>query len=318
MSIATVSRVINGKGNVSEKTRDRVLAVMDEAGYMPNIFARGLGLHSIKMVGVMCSDVADIFYAQAVSCLENELRGLGYDALLCCTGSSLTHKKKGVDLLLSKHVDAIILVGSVFKELHDNSHIEKAARQIPIITINGRFDIPNTYCVLCDERKAMEENVRAFVKEGRREIFYLYDTESFSGISKLAGYQDGLRYEGIPFRGDLVMRCEKNVDSARETVLQALRDGVSFSALATAEDLLAVGAMQALQAQGKRIPQDVCVVGFNDSILTQCTTPSLTSVDNKVNALCETAVRVLMGVFEGKNVPQQTVLAGQLIRRSSF
>ena len=209
MSIATVSRVINGKGNVSEKTRDRVLAVMDEAGYMPNIFARGLGLHSIKMVGVMCSDVADIFYAQAVSCLENELRGLGYDALLCCTGSSLTHKKKGVDLLLSKHVDAIILVGSVFKELHDNSHIEKAARQIPIITINGRFDIPNTYCVLCDERKAMEENVRAFVKEGRREIFYLYDTESFSGISKLAGYQDGLRYEGIPFRGDLVMRCEK-------------------------------------------------------------------------------------------------------------
>lgn len=318
VSIATVSRVINGKGNVSEKTRQRVLSVMEEAGYRPNIFARGLGLHSIRMVGVMCSDVADIFYAQAVSCLENELRGLGYDAILCCTGDDLAHKQKGIELLLSKHVDAIILVGSVFKELHDNSHIERAAAQIPVVIINGRFELPGAYCVLCDDRRAMAANVQALAKAGRRDILYLYDSESFSGISKLAGYQDGLREAGIAYRDELVVQCGKGLEQAREAVLGVLGQGRRFDGLAAAEDLLAVGALQALREQGIPVPGEVGVIGFNDSILARCAFPPLSSVDNKVGALCETAVRVLMGVFAGKNVPQQTVLTADLVRRESF
>lgn len=303
---------------MSEKTRQRVLGVMEQSGYRPNIFARGLGLHSIQMVGVMCSDVADIFYAQAVSCLENELRRLGYDAILCCTGDDLAHKQKGIELLLSKHVDAIILVGSVFKELHDNSHIERAAAQIPVVIINGRFELPGAYCVLCDDRKAMAGNVRALSGEGRRNILYLYDSESFSGISKLAGYQDGLRDAGIPYRDELVLQCEKELSNAKETVLAALERGITFDGIAAAEDLLAVGALQALQERGITVPGEVGVIGFNNSVLARCAFPPLSSVDNKVGALCETAVHLLMGVFEGKNVPQQTVLTADLVRRESF
>ncbi len=87
VSIATVSRVINGKKGVSDATRRRVLSVMNEKGYTPNAFARGLGLRSIKTVGVMCMDVADIYLAAAVSSIERELRRRGYDSLLCCTGN---------------------------------------------------------------------------------------------------------------------------------------------------------------------------------------------------------------------------------------
>ena len=89
VSIATVSRVLNGKGNVSEKTKEHVLKIIEEMGYTPNIFARGLGLNSIKMVGILCSDVSDIYYATAVSTLEKELRRGGYDSLLCCTGDNI-------------------------------------------------------------------------------------------------------------------------------------------------------------------------------------------------------------------------------------
>ena len=127
VSIATVSRVLNGSPNVSTKTKAKVLGVIEEAGYTPNVFARGLGLNTMKMIGVLCTDVADIFYAKAVSVIENALRQYGYDSLLCSTGKNLEDKQKYIDLLLAKRVDALILIGSIFKEETDNSHIEKAA-----------------------------------------------------------------------------------------------------------------------------------------------------------------------------------------------
>ena len=86
VSIATVSRVLNGNPNVSEKTRNRVLEVMNELGYSPNIFARGLGLNTMKTIGIMCSDSSDLYLANAIYFLERELRNNGYDSILCCTG----------------------------------------------------------------------------------------------------------------------------------------------------------------------------------------------------------------------------------------
>ena len=86
VSIATVSRVLNGNPNVSERTREKVLHVMDELGYTPNVFARGLGLDTMQTIGIMCSDSSDPYLAGAIYYLEQELRRNGYDSLLCCSG----------------------------------------------------------------------------------------------------------------------------------------------------------------------------------------------------------------------------------------
>ena len=86
VSIATVSRVLNGYPNVSEKTRAHVLEVMEELGYKPNIFARGLGLNTMQTIGIMCTDSSDLYLANAIYYLERDLRANGYDSVLCCTG----------------------------------------------------------------------------------------------------------------------------------------------------------------------------------------------------------------------------------------
>ena len=109
VSIATVSRVINGNNNVSEKTKQKVLSVMKEISYTPNVFARGLGLNTMKTVGIMCSDSSDPYLANAIYYLERELRSHGYDSILCCTGTSPENKRQYFELLLSKRVDAMIL-----------------------------------------------------------------------------------------------------------------------------------------------------------------------------------------------------------------
>ena len=142
VSIATVSRVLNGNPNVSEKTRNRVLEIMDELGYTPNVFARGLGLNTMKTVGIMCSDSSDPYLANAIYYLERELRSHGYDSILCCTGTSLENKRQYFELLLSKRVDAMILAGSKFIEMkeEDNSYIIEAAKDLPVMLVNGFLD----------------------------------------------------------------------------------------------------------------------------------------------------------------------------------
>lgn len=94
VSIASVSRVINGADNVSEKTREKVLKVIDQYGYTPNAYARGLGRGSMRTIGIMCSDSSDIYLANAIHYLETGLREHGYNSILCCTGYDLEDKKE--------------------------------------------------------------------------------------------------------------------------------------------------------------------------------------------------------------------------------
>ena len=105
VSIATVSRVLNDSTKVSEKTKERVLAVIKELNYEPNVFARSLGTGSMKTIGIMCDDVSDIYMANAVSTLERELRQNGFNAVLDCTGSQYDNKKRSLKAMENRKVD---------------------------------------------------------------------------------------------------------------------------------------------------------------------------------------------------------------------
>ena len=314
VSIATVSRVLNGSSKVSNKTRDKVLAMMREQNYTPNAFARGLGLNSMKMVGILCTDVSDTFFAKAVSLVERDLRTRGFDVLLACTGNELEDKKKYLQLLLEKRVDAIILIGSPFSELEDHAYIEETAKQIPIIIINGLVDDQNIYCVLCDEKKAIMKSVELLHKQGYDKILYLYDALTFGGQQKLLGYKQGLKKYKLPEDSQLFHKIPKTTEAAMQKTTELLQSRIEFSAAIAAEDLLAVGIQKATIRAGLNIP----VIGFNNSILAKCTTPELTSVDNRLDILCPTAVNKLIDILAGKKVPQKTIISPKIIERESF
>ncbi len=314
VSIATVSRVMNGSPNVSAATREKVMAVIQEEEYIPNAFARGLNLNSMKIIGILCTDIADTFYAKAVSLVESLLRQNGFDALLCCTGNDLEDKKKYLELLLAKRVDAVILIGSAFKENVDTSHIEMAAKQVPVIIINGLVELPGTYCVTCDEQTAVAQNVTLLNRQGYSEILYLYDILTYSGCSKLSGYRDGLKQCGIPINESLIVQVPKSIEQVKRRVLTLFDSGISFRAVMASEDLLAIGAIKALQKLNLTMP----VIGFNNSILSESCSPSLTSVDNMLDTLCPAAISMLTGILEGKSVPQKMVISATLVQRDTF
>jgi len=319
VSIATVSRVLNGNPNVSDKTRSRVLKVMDELGYTPNVFARGLGLGTIQTIGIMCSDSSDPYLAHAIYYLERGLKNNGYDSILCCTGSSLDNKRQYFDLLRSKKVDAIILAGSKFIEpkLRDNAYILDAARELPIMLVNGYLEGDNIYSTLCDDRMATYQAASQLLQSGCRDILYLFTSHSYSGSCKLKGYQDALLGRGFSVQEEYIHQCPKDVLAARELMLSLHESGLRFDAVLTSDDTLAVGAVKYAHITGRNIPDDLSIVGYNNSSYAVCTDPELTSIDSKVEALCTTTINTLMGVFNGGNVPGRTTIAADLIKRAT-
>ena len=277
VSIATVSRVVNDSPKVSAKTGEKVRRIMEENNYTPNVFARGLGLNSIKTVGIVCPDVADTYMAKAVSYLEKNLRGYGYDCVLYCSSYEEEDKQQAVELIFKKRIDALLLVGSDYSGPGNTDYIAKAAEQIPVFLINGFMEGENIYCVLADDYQAVydEPDPRLF----------LYSENSIHATR------------------DLLLR-QRNLD---------------IDCVIATEDGLAIGALKYASIRGLKVPGEINVVGYNNSELSISCEPELTSVDNRVEVLCKTAIDSLMTVLSGagSDVRHRQMVKCHLIKRNT-
>lgn len=322
VSIATVSRVLNNSPHVSEATRRRVMRIIDQNGYVPNAFARGLGLGSMKTIGLLCPDASDPYLASALAMLEGAFRKQNYNCLLSCTGNELPERISGIEALRSRHVDGLVLMGSSFVEDTEdrNAYIREAAAATPTVLLNGSYNCEGVYSVLCDDKQATHSAVATLARSGCKRILYLYHSRSVSGVKKLMGYREGLAECGLPVDDQLIrLMGESSIDvqQVRDKLLALRAEGLSFDAVLTSEDRLAIGAMKYARAAGLRIPEDVAIIGYNNSSLCVCSEPELTSVDNQLPAICDQVVQTMMGVLEGRAMPRQTIYTAELRQRAS-
>lgn len=322
VSIATVSRVLNQYNNVNPETRDRVMQVMDEMGYKPNAFARGLGLDTMKTIGILCADSSDIYLAKAVYHIEQQLRANQYDSLLCCTGYNPEDKRKALDLLISKKVDAAILVGSTFLDStsQGNKYIRDAAANVPVMLLNAHYDHQNVYSVYCDDFTSMKRATDYLIENGRKNILYMYNSKSYSGLRKLEGYRKSLEEHGIAPNKDLMQLCavsREDIGGFVEFLENLSKSGVVFDAVLASEDNLAIAALKYAAIHGIRVPDDLAIIGYNNSILATVTEPELSSVDNKLEPMCRQLVDTLLGVLSGREMPRKTEYSGELVTRQT-
>lgn len=322
VSIATVSRVLNGSSSVSDKTRRKVLDVIEQCGYTPNAFARGLGLNTMKTIGIMCADSSDLYLSKAVYHIERKLRASGYDSLLCCTGYGLEAKAASMDLLLTKKVDGIILAGSHFisEKEQENRYIAEAAAQIPVMLLNADLDIPNVYSVLSDDFTSMYEATLQMIQSGTEDILYFYNSDSYSGKRKLAGFRAAMEDRALPGTDSLIQSYQGPHEDIHAMVrhLQAVHEqGLDFHGVIAADDTLALAAVKYATEMGYRIPEDFSILGYNNSMLTACCEPELTSIDNKVETLCQHLIATLLGVLAGNRMPKKTIFSGEIVRRGT-
>lgn len=322
VSIATVSRVLNGNEKVSDKTREKVLKVIEECGYTPNAFARGLGLNTMKTIGVMCADSSYPYQAKAIYYIEQNLRNNGYDCILCCTGDELKRKKECMELLLNKKVDGIILVGSsfVYDKKSENKYIVEAAKQIPVMILNADIDAPNVYCIITDDVKSMEEAGRFLLKDSKEEILYLYNAHSNSGKRKIQGFKSACKKAGIPIGEDRIRYFDgyhEDIPKVAEFLNEIRKEGITFHSILCSDDALAMGALRFAWENNLKVPEELQVIGYGDSMLVNCCNPGLTSVDTKEEVMCQQLVDTLLQILQGKEMPQKLVFNGKLVLRGT-
>ncbi len=322
VSIATVSRVLNGSTNVKPRTRKKVMDIIEQYGYKPNAFARGLGLNSMKTIGILCADASDLYLAKAIYFIEQNLRENGYHSVLCCTGYEMESRKDSLNLLLSQHVDSVVMVGSNFimNNAEDNQYVKDAAASVPIMLLNADFDCSNVYCTLCDDYKATQDATEKMIDAGLNNILYLYNSNSYSGLKKLAGFQNALLTHDIPLRKEM-LQCFKgsheDIDGVKNFVDNIYKKGIRFDGIVTSDDFLAVGAMNFARANNISVPRDLQIIGYNNSILTLCSEPDISSIDNRLEDMCIQLVKTLIGTLSQNEMPQKTIFSGELIKRGS-
>ena len=322
VSIATVSRVLNNSSNVSESTRKKVMAAIKETGYTPNAFARGLGLNTMKTIGILTADSSDLYLAKAIYYFEEELRENGYDSLLCCTGYELKDKKAAIELLISKKVDGIIFVGShfVYPDACDNRYIINASQRVPVMLLNAEVEGDNIYCVSSDDHDSVYRATMKLVESGYKDILYYYNTTSYSAHLKERGFRDAMKESGIEVSDrqfQFFDGSNEDIHAMSAQLEKTASAGLKFNAVMASDDTLALSAVKYAQSKGYRIPEDFAVIGYNNSMLTNCCNPEITSIDNKVETLCKHLTSILLGVLSGEEMPKKTVFKAEIIEKGT-
>ena len=315
--------VLGGDGTLNEVIDGIVYLDKVTLGYIPlgsgNDFARGLGLGSMKTVGIICPNIDDIYMAKAVSYLEQNLHAHGYDCILGCSGFKQEEKEDYVRLLLSKKIDTLILVGSTYagngKDESDTDYIREAAEQVSIFMINAKVSGDNIYCTYADDFQATYEVTKAFIRRGKEKILFMYDSESYSARQKMAGYEAALQDAGYPIRGNLKFKTKNDIEYTRDMLLEYNRT-LDFDSVLATEDGIAIGAVKYAKIKGLAIPEELAVVGYNNSILAISSDPELTSVDSKLGVMCKKTVERMIDLLEREiQIEKNVCVPCEIVRR---
>ncbi|MEV4894477.1 LacI family DNA-binding transcriptional regulator, partial [Nonomuraea sp. NPDC055795] len=258
VSSATVSRVINRNYPVAESTRARVEAAINELGYVANAHARALAGATNRTVGIIINDVIDPFYAFIARGVEREATAQGRLCIICCTQGSHEQELALIDLLHEQRADAVILVGGAYEDRAYATQVGRRARALhasgSTLVLCGRpsvgGDVP-TKVVEYDNEGGAFAVTDHLITQGHRRILFLGGPALFSTtVARLAGHRRALELRGLDYADELVQTGPLSRRFGYERVRELLAEGADFTAIFAANDNVAAGAMQALEAGG--------------------------------------------------------------------
>lgn len=317
VSYATVSRVINHNSNVKEETRIRVQKILDENDYLPNSFARGLAKSNMKMIGILVVDVRNIHHSNIAFHIEKEFSKLGYTSIICGCGEDPDKQEDYLRIMAGRNVDGLVLIGSRFQNDVTKDSIKKYFSKKPVVIANGFLNLENVCGVILDERKAVSNVVDYLASKGHRNIAFVNGAETPSSKEKENGFLDGIRTNDLMFNTDNIVHFKQDYSISENETLNLLSNNGSITAIIYVEDLMAVGGVKACQKLNLRIPEDISIVGFNNSAYSEISTPSISSIDNKNHDVGEKCTSVLYSMLHGEKVASIYKFMPKLVLKES-
>ena len=313
VSVATVSRAFNNAPGVSEKTRARVLAAAKKYHYEPNLLGRHLRTRETRIILVILTTIANNFCSKVVLGIDSAARKHGYNSMICVTNNDASSEHTYLDMIRNSLADGAIILNTTMSA----EEMRKFSQQYHVVQCSEYVDTALTSYVSIDNEQAAYDAVCRLLEQGRRSIAYLgVQNDLISSKLRLDGYRRALTQFGVAFDPALLCYGNYGYGSGSRAIAGLLKTGRQLDAVFAISDHMAAGAVSALKNAALRVPQDVAVIGFDNTDITHLFDPPLSTVAQPQRELGEIAFQMLYDNLKTGAVSHQ-FLTHRVIERSS-
>ncbi|AEX85454.1 transcriptional regulator [Marinitoga piezophila KA3] len=312
ISIATISRVLNGADNVSEETRKKVLKALKEYDYQPPQVAKRKLHH---LIGILVPTLWGNHYNLIAEGIETELTANGYDSFLSSTSQLINKEKEILEQFFSRRVDGIIICTTK----NDDEHIEKLIKTaIPVVAVDRKDSNIKVDSVGIDNYQSAYNGIKYLYKMGHRKILFVQASRNtYSTYEREQAVKDFAKRKNLELT---VLEGNFEFEGGYYPIKEYLeKHGKNFTAIFFSNDQNALGGMRALYESGLSIPDDVSVIGFDDDRYSKFLYPPLTTIKQPRFEMGEMAAKLIIERIErkGSKVKRRIILPTELIKRSS-
>ncbi|KAB2496070.1 LacI family DNA-binding transcriptional regulator [Priestia endophytica] len=315
VSISTVSKVLNGTGNISEKTKKRIRNIIEELQYQPSVVSSVK--KAIKTIGLLIPDVANPFMAEVARAVEDSGRKRGFNVIICSTDNDSTREDQYISMLRQKYVDGLIIAtglknSKAIKELVDsNMPVAMLSRDVPYLPL---------HTVVVDDFQGGYEAAIHLADLGHKRMAMIAEDVDVPSIKQRAeGFKEGLRLSNLTFNDKDIVYCPHNLHESKKASLKLLKDvSERPTAIFVSTEILALGVLQAARSLNISVPHELSVIGFDNSILAKISDPQLTTIEQPKKEMGEKVIELLISEIEQKSdVKQRVTLSPKLVIRES-
>lgn len=319
VSTATVSRVINQRP-VGDEKKARVEAAIRKLDYTPNALARGLMSKSSRAIGVLTTSMSNQYYMEITEAVERRFRDMGFMQFLCCTEGDQDRERKYLNDLIARQVDGLIIIDPANENV-ESGFLKQAAARIPLVLIHSIPSLADIDSVIIDQPLGMARVMDHLRQWGHQNVAFVRGLVGFSYDIKEAAWRDSLTKAGVPpEEHQLIVVEDGNTEAAialtREELTNRFRTGPVPTAVFACNDLMAMGALEAAAKAGLKVPEDLSIVGHDNTVL--AVHGRLTSVDLKMRSLGLAAADLLNhSMGRADTEPRRVMFVPDLVIRES-
>lgn len=312
-----MSRAVNGRPGVTDETRRKILRILAELGYeQPGVARPRRG----GLVGLLVPELDNPIFPAFAQAIETRLAGQGFTSLLCTATIDGKQEAEYIDLLLERAVDGVVVVSGLNADTAADHGLYRqlAGLGVPLVLLNGEVPDLDAPTVSADEVSAAERAVEHLASLGHRRIGLITGPERYQPVQRKGiGFARAMAALGVTDVRDLVVESTFSVEGGEAAAGDLLEQDVT--AIVASSDLMALGAIRAVRERGRRVPEHVSVVGYDDTALMAYTDPPLTTLRQPVQAMSDAACRALLDRMRGQSVPSRELLfrCELIVRRST-
>jgi len=316
VSVATVSRVINGSKWVSEDTKARVLKSMDELGYQPNAFAQSLATNRSNIIGLIVGDLSGPFFGDMMHYIESAVRKAGKHLIVTSGHSDLEHERESIQFLLKRRCDALILH---LDAVNDEELIQLVETQdTPLVFINRYIPELSDNCIAVENEYGGYLATKFLIEQGHDQLACVVGPQfKADARARMMGFRRALNEHQLPFSDTQIVETEFSEQGGILAVNRLDKREVQYTGLVCGSDQIALGAIRKLESIGRKVPDDVSVIGYDDIVVSSYVEPGLTTIKVPVAEMGEQAAHLALNLAEEPKYAVQNSFTPEVVIRGS-